>query len=72
MASLARMDINWTLLLAALGLAFVLEGLPYFLWAERMPRVLLILAQRKPSKLRQLGLSAIIFGLLLVFLAKSL
>lgn len=55
----------------ALGLAFVLEGLPYFLWAERMPKVLLMLAQRKPSSLRQLGLSAIILGVLFVFLARS-
>jgi hypothetical protein len=66
------MEFSWTLLLAAVGLAFVLEGLPYFLWAERMPRILLLLAQRKPSSLRQLGLSAIILGLLLVFLARSL
>ncbi|MGE4556209.1 MAG: DUF2065 domain-containing protein [Desulfovibrionaceae bacterium] len=66
------MKLDWSLLLTALGLAFVLEGLPYFLWAERMPKVLLMLAQRKSSSLRQLGLSAIILGVLIVFLAKSL
>jgi hypothetical protein len=65
------MNFDWSLLLMALGLAFVLEGLPYFLWAERMPKVLLMLAQRKPSSLRQLGLSAIILGVLFVFLARS-
>lgn len=62
---------NWTLLFTALGLAFVLEGLPYFLFAERMPRVLLLLAQQPARHLRILGLTAIILGVLLISLGRS-
>ncbi len=66
------MQFDWTFFLAAAGLAFVFEGLPYFLWAEKMPKYLIILASRKPSSLRNVGLCAIILGLLLVFFARSL
>lgn len=62
---------NWTLLFTALGLAFVLEGLPYFLFAERMPRVLLLLVQQPTRHLRILGLTAIILGVLLISLGRS-
>ena len=65
------MYINWTLLVTALGLAFVLEGLPYFLFAERMPRVLLLLARQPARHLRILGLTAIILGVLLISLGRS-
>lgn len=62
---------NWTLLFTALGLAFVLEGLPYFLFAERMPRVLLLLARQSTRHLRILGLTAIILGVLMISLGRS-
>jgi uncharacterized protein YjeT (DUF2065 family) len=61
------MDIDWKLLLTGLGLAFILEGLPYFLVAEKMPTILRGLAERKPSELRGLGLTAIVTGLTLLF-----
>ena len=66
------MHINWTLLVTALGLAFVVEGLPYFLFADRMPRVLLTLAQQPVKHLRILGLTAIILGILMISLGRSL
>jgi uncharacterized protein YjeT (DUF2065 family) len=62
---------KWSLFFTALGLAFVLEGLPYFVWAERMPKYLRELAAQKPSLLRLFGLCAITLGMLLVFLARS-
>ena len=66
------MRFDWTFFLAAIGLAFIFEGLPYFLWAEKMPKILLTLATRAPSALRSLGLSAILLGILLIFFARSL
>lgn len=66
------MHIDWSFLLVALGLAFVLEGLPYFLFAERMPLVLVTLAEKPPKFLRILGLTAMIFGVLVISLGRSL
>lgn len=65
------MTIDWTLLLSALGLAFVFEGIPYFLFADKMPKVLLTLAAQPKRNLRILGLTSIIFGILVVSLARS-
>jgi len=65
------MNLDWSLFFVALGLAFLLEGLPYFLLAERMPGILLALAARRPSALRALGLTAIILGVLFVALGRS-
>jgi uncharacterized protein YjeT (DUF2065 family) len=65
------MELNWQLIFIALGLAFLLEGLPYFILAERMPAVLLALASRQPRALRVLGLTSIILGVLLVALGRS-
>lgn len=65
------MNIDWSLFLTALGLAFVLEGAMYFLFAERMPRILALLSERKPGSIRMMGLSAVILGLLLIFLIRS-
>ncbi len=65
------MHIDWSIVLAALGLALVFEGLPYFVWTEKMPRVLLHLASRPPHVLRMLGLAAMLGGLLLIFISRS-
>ncbi|WP_243545060.1 DUF2065 domain-containing protein [Pseudodesulfovibrio tunisiensis] len=66
------MNIDWTLLLAAVGLALVFEGIPYFLFAEKMPRMLLTMASQPPKFLRFIGLAAIILGLLVISLGQSL
>jgi len=55
----------------ALGLAFILEGIPYFLFAEKMPGVLRLLSERNPKDLRRLGGMAILAGLLVVFLVRG-
>jgi len=65
------MQIDWKLFLTALGLAFILEGLPYFLAAEKMPEVLRALAGRRPRELRTLGLTAMLVGLLLIFVLRA-
>lgn len=66
------MNIDWTLLIVATGLALVFEGIPYFLFAERMPKMLLRLAQQPPKFLRFIGLIAIILGLLVISFGRSL
>ena len=65
------MHFDWKLFLTALGLAFILEGLPYFVAAEKMPTVLRALSERRPAELRSLGISAILAGLLVLFLLRS-
>lgn len=65
------MDFNWKIFVTALGLAFIIEGLPYFIFAERMPTILKTLAERPPSFLRGLGLMAIAVGLVVLFLVRS-
>ncbi|KUJ95346.1 MAG: Uncharacterized protein XD41_1655 [Desulfonauticus sp. 38_4375] len=65
------MQINWELFFSALGLAFVFEGLPYFLWAEKMPSYLSFLAKQPPQSLRKMGLISILIGLLIVYLTRG-
>ncbi len=55
-----------SLLLAALGLVFVLEGLLPFLAPERWRRVFLQIAQLSDGQIRFFGLVAILFGILLL------
>ncbi len=66
------MNIDWTLLITAVGLALVFEGIPYFLFAEKMPLMLVTLAEQKPKFLRFIGLAAMILGLLIISFARSL
>ncbi|UZP66503.1 DUF2065 domain-containing protein [Desulfovibrio mangrovi] len=65
------MHIDWKLLLTALGLALVLEGLPYVIFSDKLPAMLMELAQRGPSALRIMGLTAICAGVLLVWLVRG-
>ncbi|XPV76738.1 MAG: DUF2065 domain-containing protein [Desulfovibrio sp.] len=65
------MNFDWTIFITALGLAVVIEGLPYFLFPEKMPRMLLQLATHPPSALRKIGLTAIIAGLIIIATARG-
>lgn len=65
------MQFDWRIFLMALGLAFILEGIPYFMFAEKMPGVLRLLSERNPKELRRLGGMAILAGLLVVFLVRG-
>lgn len=64
------MNINWTFVLSVIGLAFIFEGIPYFIFAERMPKLLRSLAEQHPRVLRTLGLSVILLGLALIWIAR--
>mgnify|MGYP001546034212 CR=1 FL=1 len=65
------MNINWSLLFTALGLAFVLEGASYFLFAERMEPMLKMLSEQPASTLRTLGFLALAAGLALVLIFRT-
>jgi len=54
----------------AVGLALVIEGLPYFLFAEKMPKVLRTLSVMPPFRLRLIGMTSMTFGLAVVWLMK--
>ncbi|HVO67672.1 MAG TPA: DUF2065 domain-containing protein [Syntrophales bacterium] len=57
--------------LCVLGVVFVLEGLPYFAFPEKVKVYLLKLQEMPDSRLRLLGLTAIIIGLILVYIGRS-
>ncbi|MCA1742447.1 MAG: DUF2065 domain-containing protein [Desulfonatronovibrio sp.] len=66
------MQFDLTFFLCALGLAFILEGIPYFIWAEKMPKFLETMSKQPPGNLRRLGFTAIILGMLVIFLGRSM
>lgn len=68
----AFMHIDWNTLLCALGLAFVIESIPYVLFAERMRPVLRSLADQPPAMLRGMGIAAMCVGVLVVWLARRM
>jgi len=61
---------DFSLFIKALGLAFIIEGIPYFLFAEKMPQVLEQLLDKSPGVLRKLGVSALLSGLVLIYLSQ--
>jgi uncharacterized protein len=65
------MEFDWRFFLAALGLAMLLESLPYFLFAERMPSLLRVMAAKSPGSLRVMALLVILIGVGLIYLARS-
>jgi hypothetical protein len=65
------MNLDVSLLITAVGLAFVFEGLPYFLFAEKMPAVLRMLLEQPATALRKMGMAAIIAGLVLVYFGQG-
>ncbi|HEX9700803.1 MAG TPA: DUF2065 family protein [Acidobacteriota bacterium] len=61
---------NWQLLLMALGLALIIEGLPYFLHPEGALRILRQLERLGPVVVRLLGLGALLAGMLMLLLGR--
>jgi uncharacterized protein YjeT (DUF2065 family) len=57
--------------LCVLGMVFIIEGLPYFAFPEKIKVYLMKLQEMPDSTLRLFGLSAIITGLFLVFFGRS-
>lgn len=63
-------NINWAFFFTAMGLAFVLEGAVYMLFAERMPRILALMAAQSPLALRGMGVVGVALGLAIIALCR--
>jgi hypothetical protein len=57
--------------LCVLGMVFIVEGLPYFAFPEKVKAYLSKIQEMSASTLRLLGLSAIIAGMTLVYFGTS-
>ncbi|MFT5397050.1 MAG: hypothetical protein ACI85N_002266 [Gammaproteobacteria bacterium] len=63
-------DINFSDLLAALALVFILEGLMPFLNPDGIRKVFLAAAQMDSQTLRFLGVSSMLVGLILLYIVR--
>jgi uncharacterized protein len=57
--------------LCVLGMVFIIEGLPYFAFPEKIKAYLLKVAEMPETTLRVMGFTAIAAGLLLVYLGRT-
>ncbi|MGO9139323.1 MAG: DUF2065 domain-containing protein [Syntrophales bacterium] len=57
--------------LCVLGMVFIIEGLPYFAFPEKVKSYIMKLQEMPDSVLRILGLSAIVAGLILIYFGRS-
>lgn len=64
------MGFQWNIFFAALGLALIIEGMPYFLGPEAVKRMLVKVMDMPAGVLRGMGLASIGAGLLLVALSR--
>ena len=63
------MEFDGRLFFSALGLAFILEALPYTLFPERMRQVLQSLGEEVAPGLRRMGLFSLAAGVVVLWLA---
>lgn len=66
------MNFNAELFFCALGLAFIIEGLPWALFPQGMRQMLLTLAEGPLSGFRRMGLMGVGIGLLIIWLVRAL
>ncbi|MCX7982825.1 MAG: DUF2065 domain-containing protein [Syntrophales bacterium] len=57
--------------LCVIGMVFVLEGIPYFAFPERIKTFLLRMADMPARNLRIMGFISILLGLFLVYLGRT-
>jgi uncharacterized protein YjeT (DUF2065 family) len=57
--------------LCVLGMVFIIEGLPYFIFPEKLKIYLAKIITMPESTLRFLGISAMIIGLILLYFGRS-
>ena len=57
-------------LICALGIVFIIEGLPYFLFPEKLKIYLIKMMTIPESTLRFLGISSMIVGLILLYFGR--
>lgn len=58
--------------LCVAGLVLIVEGLPYFVCPEKMKELLLKIPLVPASSLRSFGMTAILLGVLLIYVARRL
>lgn len=70
--SLAREDlVIMKTLFCLLGLVLIVEGIPYFVFPEKMKRWMAIIQETGDLQLRIMGLAAMSAGLILVYLFRT-
>ena len=57
--------------LCVFGMVFIIEGLPYFIFPERLKTYLLKMTTMPDSTLRFIGISVMIAGLILLYFGRS-
>lgn len=57
--------------LCVLGLIFIIEGLPYFVFPERLKLYLAKIITMPDSTLRFLGITAMIVGLFILYVGRT-
>ena len=57
--------------LCVLGMVFIIEGLPYFAFPDKVKSYIMKLQELPDSVLRVLGLSAIVTGLILIYFGRT-
>ena len=57
--------------LCVLGMVFIIEGLPYFAFPDKIKAYLVKVTGIPDATLRMLGLAAVATGLLLVYLGRT-
>lgn len=62
------MDSNLKLIIIALGLMFIIEGIPYFAFPHVVKRFMLEVLKLPDRVLRIFGFVALVLGLLLIYL----
>lgn len=60
----------WTIVLTAIGLMLILEGVLPFIAPEKWRQVFIMVIQMKASEIRFLGLTSMIAGLIILFLVQ--
>ncbi len=65
------MNFDLELFLCAIGLAFIIEGLPWALFPESMRKAMTFMTISPSAQLRLMGLLGIGMGLLIVWLVRS-
>ncbi|MDQ7781286.1 MAG: DUF2065 domain-containing protein [Desulfomonilaceae bacterium] len=57
--------------LCVIGMVLVVEGMPYFLFPDKMKRMMHILLEQDDKTLRTYGAAIMLVGLLVVYMARS-
>jgi hypothetical protein len=56
--------------LCVLGMVLIIEGLPYFLFPEKLKIYMMKIVEIPPATLRFLGISAMLAGLVLLYFGR--